>query len=107
MRATQLSLGETEKYKLPQPWVQQAMFLCTYAVLAQVILVLIMPVFTGEWDVKCDADGNLDTSSMQSGGIMGTIISVVPRLLSSSSGNGFLGQQPLRILGLGGITPPV
>merc|ERR1719324_556859 len=75
MRAIQLSQGQTEKYQLPQPWVQQAMYTCTYAVLAQVILVLMMPVFTGEWDVKCDEDGNLDTSKMQSGGIMGTVIS--------------------------------
>merc|ERR1719156_21888 len=77
MRAIQLSQGQTEKYQLPQPWVQQAMYTCTYAVLAQVILVLIMPVFTGEWDVKCDEEGNLDMSKMQVGGIMGTVISVV------------------------------
>merc|ERR1719161_119803 len=38
MRAIQLSQGQTEKYKLPQPWVQQAMYICTYAVLGQVIL---------------------------------------------------------------------
>merc|ERR1719158_2626725 len=48
MRAIQLSQGQTEKYKLPQPWVQQAMFIATYAVLGQVILVLMMPCFTGE-----------------------------------------------------------
>merc|ERR1719450_2088797 len=77
MRAIQLSQGQTEKYQLPQPWVQQAMYICTYAVLAQVILVLIMPVFTGEWDVQCDSDGNLDMSKMQVGGIMGTVVSIV------------------------------
>merc|ERR1719163_84482 len=65
MRAIQLSQGQTEKYKLPQPWVQQAMYMCTYAVLAQVILVLIMPVFTGEFNVECDEDGNLDPSKLQ------------------------------------------
>merc|ERR1719359_1095746 len=73
MRAIQLSQGQTEKYKLPQPWVQQAMYMCTYAVLAQVILVLVMPVFTGEMDVKCDEDGNLDMSKMEGGGIGATI----------------------------------
>merc|ERR1719265_482249 len=77
MRAIQLSQGQTEKYQLPQPWVQQAMYICTYAVLAQVLLVLLMPVFTGEMNVKTDEDGNLDTSGMQSGGIVGTAISMV------------------------------
>jgi len=74
MRAIQLSQGETEKYKLPQPWVQQAMFACSWAVLAQVILVLIIPVFTGEMDVQTDEDGNLDTSKMQAGGAIATVI---------------------------------
>merc|ERR1719191_2154739 len=89
MRAIQLSQGQTEKYQLPQPWVQQAMYTCTYAVLAQVILVLMMPIFTGEWDVKCDADGNLDTSSMQSGGMMGGMISVVRYILMAMLYGGF------------------
>merc|ERR1719439_257183 len=90
MRAIQLSQGQTEKYKLPQPWVQQAMFMCTYAVLAQVILVLIMPAFTGEWDVQCDADGNLDMSKMQVGGIMGTVISVVRYIIMAALYGGFI-----------------
>merc|ERR1719386_301419 len=77
MRAIQLSQGQTEKYALPQPWVQQAMYICTYAVLAQVILVLMMPIFTGEMDVKCDKDGNLDTENMQVGGLMATVLSVI------------------------------
>merc|ERR1719165_59125 len=54
MRAIQLTQGETEKYKLPQPWVQMAMFSTIYAVLAQVILVLIIPVFTGEFTEHAD-----------------------------------------------------
>merc|ERR1719420_2390612 len=90
MRAIQLSQGQTEKYQLPQPWVQQAMYTCTYAVLAQVILVLIMPVFTGEWDVKCDKDGNLDMESMQVGGIMGTVISVVRYIVMAALYGGFI-----------------
>ena len=40
MRAIQLSQGETEKYELPQPWAQRAMYWATYAVLAQVLLVI-------------------------------------------------------------------
>merc|ERR1719324_2110071 len=90
MRAIQLSQGQTEKYQLPQPWVQQAMYTCTYAVLAQVILVLIMPVFTGEMDVKCDKDGNLDMESMQVGGIMGTVITVVRYVVMACLYGGFI-----------------
>merc|ERR1719463_359390 len=90
MRAIQFSQGQTEKYQLPQPWVQQAMYTCTYAVLAQVILVLIMPVFTGEWDVKTDEDGNLDTSKMNTGGLMGTVISVVRYIVMAALYGGFI-----------------
>merc|ERR550537_2079549 len=90
MRAIQLSQGQTEKYQLPQPWVQQAMYTCTYAVLAQVILVLIMPVFTGEMDVQCDEDGNLDTSKTQAGGIMGTVISMVRYVIMAALYGGFI-----------------
>merc|ERR1719364_261798 len=90
MRAIQLSQGQTEKYQLPQPWVQQAMYTCTYAVLAQVVLVLMMPVFTGEWDVKTDEDGNLDMSKMQVGGIMGTVISVVRYIVMAALYGGFI-----------------
>merc|ERR1719473_109625 len=66
MRAIQLTQGETEKYKLPQPWVQQAMYVATFAVLAQVCLVVLMPIFTGEANLKVDAEGNLDRSAMKS-----------------------------------------
>merc|ERR1719364_669992 len=90
MRAIQLSQGQTEKYQLPQPWVQQAMYTCTYAVLAQVILVLMMPIVTGEFDVKCDADGNLDTSKMNTGGLMGTVISVVRYVVMAMLYGGFI-----------------
>merc|ERR1719262_1201087 len=75
MRAIQLSQGQTEKYKLPQPWVQQAMYMCTYAVLAQVILVLIAPIFSGEAEVQCDEEGNLDQSALHGAGVCGMIVS--------------------------------
>jgi len=90
MRAIQLSQGQTEKYQLPQPWVQQAMYICTYAVLAQVVLVLMMPIFTGEFDVQCDEDGNLDTSKMNTGGLMGTVISVVRYVVMAMLYGGFI-----------------
>jgi len=65
MRAIQLSQGQTEKYKLPQPWVQTCMYVATYCVLAQVLLVFIMPIFSGEGNIKCDEEGNIDMSGMQ------------------------------------------
>lgn len=76
MRAIQLSQGQTEKYKLPQPWVQTSMYVATYAVLAQVLLVLIMPIFSGEGGVKCDSEGNLDLSSVKPSMIT-TILNIV------------------------------
>jgi len=76
MRAIQLSQGQTEKYKLPQPWVQTAMYVCTYCVLAQVILVLMAPIFSGEGGVKCDEEGNLDMSSIKPG-IITTVINII------------------------------
>merc|ERR1719191_1124350 len=64
MRAIQLTQGQTEKYQLPQPWVQQSMFVCTYAVLAQVLLVLSIGIFAGQ-EVPVDDEGNLDLKKLQ------------------------------------------
>merc|ERR1719191_198099 len=64
MRAIQLSQGETEKYDLPQPFVKTAMQVCAWAVLAQVLLVLAIPIFTGETAVTTDEDGNVDTAAL-------------------------------------------
>jgi len=41
MRAIQLAQGDTEKYKLPQPYVQAAMYLATYAVIVQCVFKLV------------------------------------------------------------------
>jgi len=65
MRAIQLSQGETEKYNLPQPYVQTAMVVCSTAVTAQVVLVLLVGVFSGMNKVETDAEGNLDVSKIQ------------------------------------------
>lgn len=89
MRAIQLSQGQTEKYKLPQPWVQQAMFTCSYAVLAQVVLVLLMPIFTGETEVTTDQDGNLDMTKMQGGGMVVTLLSVLRYMIMAALYGGF------------------
>lgn len=59
MRAIQLTQGETEKYGLPQSWVRAAMMTCTCAVLAQLVVVFLVPLFTGSRPVT-DADGNID-----------------------------------------------
>merc|ERR1719298_86267 len=75
MRAIQLTQGETEKYKMPQPWAQTAMFCCVYAVLAQVIMVLLIPILTHEAEVSTDEHGNLDLSHVESGGMIATILS--------------------------------
>jgi len=65
MRAIQLAQGETEKYGLPQGFVQDGMYIATMAVLAQVLLVLIIPAFTGEARVPTDADGNVDVRALE------------------------------------------
>jgi len=41
MRAIMLSGGETEKYSLPPPWAQKAMYVCTLALPVQALSVLI------------------------------------------------------------------
>jgi hypothetical protein len=65
MRAIQLTQGETQKYQLPQPWVRQAMSICSWSVLAQLIVVLLVPVFTGREPVT-DSDGNIDHNQISS-----------------------------------------
>jgi len=64
MRAIQLSQGHTEKYNLPQPWVQTSMVVATSAVIAQVVLVLLVGFMSGVGNVTTDKEGNLDVSAM-------------------------------------------
>merc|ERR1719191_1324696 len=77
MRAIQLSQGETEKYKLPQPWVQGAMYWATYAVLTQVILVLIIGVISGSTQVQADEDGNVSLASVKTNWMVVTVLNVI------------------------------
>lgn len=65
MRAIQLAQGETERYGLPQGFVQDGMYIATIAVLAQVLFVLVIPFFTGEYHVPTDADGNVDVDALE------------------------------------------
>jgi len=67
MRALQI----TDNRGSPQKWAQQAMFLCTYAVLLQVLLVMTLPLFMGDAP-KTDADGNV--ISKPSSPVLGYII---------------------------------
>merc|ERR1719160_549851 len=76
MRAIQLTQGQTEKYQLPQPWAQQAMFISTYAVLVQCILVLAISLSSGAANTSVDEDGNLKPGA-GGGGMLGKILSVV------------------------------
>merc|ERR1719375_2946480 len=89
IRAIQLSQGETEKYKLPQPWVQAAMMVCAAAVLAQVVIVLVLPIFTGEMEVETDDEGHLDLSHTQGGGTGVVILSMVRYVIMACLYGGF------------------
>jgi len=89
MRAIQLTQGETEKYKLPQPWVQMAMFSTIYAVLAQVILVLIIPVFTGEFTEHADEHGDIDMSKVQIGGMGAMVLTAIRYIIMLALYGGF------------------
>jgi hypothetical protein len=90
MRAIQLSQGHTEKYKLPQPWVQQAMFVCTYAVLAQVLLVVAAALASDGLDVKVDDEGNLDQSDVDEAGMAGKILNAVSYIAMLALYGGFV-----------------
>jgi len=63
MRAIQLTQGQTEQYGLPQWWVQWAMYASTLAVLGQIVLVLLIPVFTGKLEIPVRGDGGLVTDA--------------------------------------------
>jgi len=54
MRALQI----TDQKGQPQGWAQEAMFLCSYAVMIQVFMVLLLPLFTRSAPVM-DDDGNI------------------------------------------------
>merc|ERR1719460_427731 len=81
MRALQI----TDQKGAPQGWAQQGMFLCTYSLMAQVLMVLILPCFTGA-PPKMDADGNVVSEQT---GIMGHImVAIVTSLFLTRTGLG-------------------
>jgi len=75
MRAIQLTQGETEKYQLPQPWAQNAMYWATYAVLTQVLLVLAIPIVSGSANVQADEEGNVNLGAVKTHWMIAAILS--------------------------------
>jgi len=51
----------------PQPWAQMMFFVATYCVLAQTILKLFIPFFTGAWNARVDSEGNMLSKSGTAG----------------------------------------
>lgn len=113
MRAIQLTQGQTEKYQLPQPWVQNAMFVCTFSVLIQAILVITIGAFTGELQSGVNEDGDLK-SDLGKAGAYGKILSTLRYLVMLGLYGGvgvviygiFTMKGPKEIWGPEG-TPPV
>merc|ERR1719299_268928 len=66
MRALQI----TDQKGQPQGWAQEAMYLCTYAIMIQVFMVLLLPLFTRSAPVM-DEDGNIKP---QGAGIMAWVL---------------------------------
>jgi hypothetical protein len=64
MRAQQLTQGKTDEYGLPTPATQTAMQYASWAVLFQVLMVVGLPLVTGEWNVPVDEEGNVDLNAL-------------------------------------------
>merc|ERR1719272_2370535 len=78
MRALQLTKatdGTIPPTAGPQGWAQQGMFLCTWSVLVQLIMTILVPILTGA-KPEMDEDGNLKTPEGSSK-IMGIFCDVV------------------------------
>jgi hypothetical protein len=65
------------------------MFCCTYAVLTQVLLVVVLAMFTGEAGVTTDEDGHVDMTKMRGAGILGLVLSVIRYLVMAALYGGF------------------
>merc|ERR1719440_1505850 len=57
VRMRALQIRPASEGGAPQGWAQEGMFLCTYSLLAQVLMVMILPLFT-RGAPEMDADGN-------------------------------------------------
>jgi hypothetical protein len=89
MRAIQLSQGETEKYQLPQPWVQSAMVVASSALVAQVVLVLLVGFMSGLSKVKTDSEGHLDVTSMTGNPVAVKLLTIVRYFVMAMLYGGF------------------
>jgi hypothetical protein len=79
MRALQLTKatdGTIPTTAGPQLWAQQGMFLCTWSVLVQLIMTILVPVITGSAKPEMDEDGNVKTPE-GSNAIFGGICSAI------------------------------
>lgn len=64
MRANQLNhINGNDAY--PQDLTKTCMEFSTWAILVQILLVLVVPFFTGEFTVKTDEDGNVDVEALK------------------------------------------
>jgi hypothetical protein len=70
VRMRALQIRPASEVGAPQGWAQEGMFLCTYSLLIQVLMVLILPCFT-RGAPEMDADGN---PKVKSTGIMAWIL---------------------------------
>jgi hypothetical protein len=74
MRALQLSGGNPDAYDLPQPWVKNAMQICSWSVLVQTLMVVAVPLVLGG-EPKVDEDGTPIVEG--SSGIMGKAFTAI------------------------------
>jgi len=72
MRALQITQGEGN----PQEWCRFAMEMCAWAVMAQTLLVLAIPLFTGEIP-ETDKDGNLRAVPKNGGNFLAGVLSMI------------------------------
>jgi hypothetical protein len=70
VRMRALQIRPASEGGAPQGWAQEGMFLCTYSLLVQVLMVMILPLFT-RGAPEMDADGN---PKVKSTGIMAWVL---------------------------------
>merc|ERR1719265_310124 len=65
------------------------MFSCMYAVLGQVIIVLLIPIFTHEYEESVDEHGHLEMSKVQTGGVAAKVLSAIRYIIMLGLYGGF------------------
>ena len=64
MRAEQITQGRTDEFVVPSARTQWCMQIATWSVLLQTVVVLAVPVFSGEMNVPTDEEGNVDLEQL-------------------------------------------